>query len=334
MSEIPSGAMRFNSDSQKLEYWNGSQWVQVSTKETLTGGPRGLFGGGYSPTLLNIIDYITINTQGNAVDFGDLTQARISQGGSTCSSSTRGVWGGGRNVPSPNFNIIDYVTISSTGNALSFGSLLGTRHDLTGFSSSTRGIWAGNSPGVGTYSNVIEYITISSTGNSISFGTLQETKAIAMSCASPTRGIIAGGLGGGGAVNTIDYVTIASTGNGVDYGDLTQARFCGGGCSSPTRGVFAGGQGSNPYPNYNIIDYVTIATLGKAQDFGDLTSSGLNYISSCSSPTRGIFAGGGPTKVNTIGYITITTTGNSVYFGDLTTVKNQTIACSNAHGGL
>ena len=31
MSEIPSGAMRFNSDSQKLEYWNGSAWFQVHT---------------------------------------------------------------------------------------------------------------------------------------------------------------------------------------------------------------------------------------------------------------------------------------------------------------
>ena len=31
MSEIPAGAMRFNSDSQKLEYWNGSAWFQVHT---------------------------------------------------------------------------------------------------------------------------------------------------------------------------------------------------------------------------------------------------------------------------------------------------------------
>ena len=29
--EIPLGAMRFNSDSQKLEYWNGDIWMQVHT---------------------------------------------------------------------------------------------------------------------------------------------------------------------------------------------------------------------------------------------------------------------------------------------------------------
>ena len=29
--EITLGAMRFNSDSQKLEYWMGSAWMQIQT---------------------------------------------------------------------------------------------------------------------------------------------------------------------------------------------------------------------------------------------------------------------------------------------------------------
>jgi len=41
---------------------------------------RGVFGGGGEPlpssVQLNTIDYVTIMTQGNAVDFGDLTTAR------------------------------------------------------------------------------------------------------------------------------------------------------------------------------------------------------------------------------------------------------------------
>ena len=48
-AEIPAGAMRFNSDSQKLEYWNGSAWFQVHTANTNlaksadpTPGPRGI----------------------------------------------------------------------------------------------------------------------------------------------------------------------------------------------------------------------------------------------------------------------------------------------------
>ena len=53
MSEIPAGAMRFNSDSQKLEYWNGSAWFQVHTATPnlasagdVTVGARGFWAGG------------------------------------------------------------------------------------------------------------------------------------------------------------------------------------------------------------------------------------------------------------------------------------------------
>ena len=44
--EIPLGAMRFNSDSQKLEYWMGSAWMQIQTfSPNLDGGARGLYSG-------------------------------------------------------------------------------------------------------------------------------------------------------------------------------------------------------------------------------------------------------------------------------------------------
>jgi len=69
--EIPAGAMRFNSDSQKLEYWNGSAWFQVhtATPNLATAGDRqpgarGLFGGGYTPSATKVIDYINISSTG------------------------------------------------------------------------------------------------------------------------------------------------------------------------------------------------------------------------------------------------------------------------------
>ena len=59
MSEIPSGAIRFNSDSQKLEYWNGSAWFQVhtATPDLATAGDeqsgaRGVFRRGMTPVSL------------------------------------------------------------------------------------------------------------------------------------------------------------------------------------------------------------------------------------------------------------------------------------------
>ena len=71
--EIPLGAMRFNSDSHKLEYFNGYEWMQVNTfNPDLNGGGRGqnMAGSNYTQT----IDYVTISTAGNAVDFGDLIE--------------------------------------------------------------------------------------------------------------------------------------------------------------------------------------------------------------------------------------------------------------------
>jgi len=335
--EIPSGAMRFNSDSQKLEYYDGAQWLEVSTKETLTGSGRGLFGGGEtpsSPSLSNVIDYITIATQGNAVDFGDLFLRR---GAGACASSTRGVWGGGSNplaapagfAPTNIGNVIDYVTISSTGNTQDFGDLTANKTLLGACSSSTRGLFMGGYI-TGGPTATIDFITISSTGNASNFGNLtQSRKNNPSSLASPTRGINGGGDTPANT-NIIDYVTIASTGNAQDFGDLTAAKFSLTALSNNIRGLFGGGYIQPAL--VNTIEFITISTTGNASDFGDLTSA-RHVLSSCSSPIRGVFAGG-TSNVNTIEYVSIQSTGNAVKFGELTVARSQQGGCSNAHGGL
>ena len=135
---VPSGALRFNSDSGKLEYYNGEAWWQIDsfTPDSATGGARGVFGGGAGAT--NIIDYVTISTTGNAIDFGDLTTAR--QRTVSCSSNTRGIWAGGYVSGPTGLNIIDYVTISSTGNAIDFGDLTVSRSRLAACSSTHGGL--------------------------------------------------------------------------------------------------------------------------------------------------------------------------------------------------
>jgi hypothetical protein len=249
----PSGALRFNSDSGKLEYYNGEVWWQIDnfSADNATGGTRGVFGGGCpGPGITNVIDYVTISSTGNAIDFGDLS-ARDSL--DACSSTTRGVFGGGQ-TPT-NVTTIDYVTISSTGNAVSFGNLTVAR-TTAGTSSSTRGIFAG---GAGT--NIIDYITIASTGNAIDFGDLTAVNGIPAGCSSSTRGLFGGGATPSSplGINNIDFVTISSTGNASDFGDLTVPMSGpGSACSNSNRGVFGGG--SIPTLT-NVIGFVTIATL-------------------------------------------------------------------------
>ena len=90
-------------------------------------GTRGVFGGGQgpsSPTTTNRIDFITIATEGNAQDFGDLTVKRMS--GAGASSKVRGLFTGGYDYPGSvlNKDIIEYVTIATTGDAIDFGDLI------------------------------------------------------------------------------------------------------------------------------------------------------------------------------------------------------------------
>jgi hypothetical protein len=331
-----AGALRYNTDSNKVELWDGNQWTEVqSSRPDLNGGARGVFGGGQAgPANTNTIEYITISSTGNSQDFGDLFQTRRLV--SSCSSSTRGVFGGGY---APGFvNTIDFITISSTGNAADFGDLTQSRYGPSACSNSTRGIFSGgNSPSVPSpgASNVIDYITISSTGNAVDFGDTTVARWYNSSSSSSTRGIIAGGVTPA-ASNVMDYLTISTLGNAFDFGDLTQARYGLTSCANTTRALFAGGQ--NPSSYFNTIDYITIATLGNAVNFGSLTVT-RGYGSSCSSPTRGVFGGGysntpTATLYNTIDYVTILTQGNAVDFGDLIALINGNAACSNAHGGL
>jgi len=298
------------------------------------GRGRGVWGGGYTPTQVNTMDFVTISTQSNAIDFGDLSQIRVNL--SASSSSTRGLFGGGVTPSSPNVtNIIDYITISSTGNAFDFGDLFTGRYALSSTSSTVRSLFAGGHSPAST--SIIDYVTISTLGNASVFGNLSVVKVYTSSCSSNTRGIFAGGgdpgfPGGAILYNAIDYVTIATTGNAQDFGDLTLTRRGSAGCSSNVRGLFGGGVTPT---TTNVIDYITIASLGDAIDFGDLTSAKVFYgTSACSSQTRGLWAGGPSPYTTAIDFVTIATTGNASSFGNLTQARQALAACSDAHGGL
>ena len=96
----------------------------------------GLFGGGDTTSMSNVIDYITIATLGNAIDFGDLNTSLFDY--ASCSSSTRGLFAGGSTGTVG--NVIDYVTILSTGNAIDFGDLTVARRTPSGCSNGHGGL--------------------------------------------------------------------------------------------------------------------------------------------------------------------------------------------------
>jgi hypothetical protein len=58
-----------------------------------------------------------------------------------CSSSTRGVFGGGRGAGFPSqTNVMEYITIASTGNATDFGDLIGPNYYLGACSNANGGL--------------------------------------------------------------------------------------------------------------------------------------------------------------------------------------------------
>ena len=209
----------------------GDRTEAVYEVGTSSNNTRGIIAGGYGPSNSNVMDYVTIASTGDAIDFGDLTQNRRGLNG--FASPTRGCFAAGYQQPdtTTETNIIDYITVSSTGNAQDFGDLIAAVWGPASLASPTRGIWSGGIDPNAT--NVINYVTISSTGNAQDFGDLTVSKGRNTGMSNSIRGVI-----GLGDLNTMDYVTIASTGNAQDFGDMIVAiSGVRGGCSDSHGGL-------------------------------------------------------------------------------------------------
>ena len=233
-------------------------------------GVRGVFAGAF-PATQDRIEYVTMASEGDSVDFGDLSGDRNDPQMGSASSSTRGIWAGGAQVE----DIIDFVEISTIGNAVDFGDLTQGRRNLGGFGSPTRGVFTsgGESP---TFRSNNDYITIASKGNAILWREGDIRSGMSGNCASnQIKGFYAGGYTPGGMTNMIDYVTITSLGNGTDFGDLTQARHGSSTASTQTRIIISAGFTDHPASSRtNTVEYITIASSGNSQDFGD-------YLTAC-----------------------------------------------------
>ena len=333
-----AGAIRFNTDSSQMEIYDGGQWTGVSatSPDQQTGGTRAVIAGGKltHPARQNVIQFVTMDTTGNAVDFGDLLNASSAQ--YTVSSRTRGIFSG-TYTPGNASNLIEFVTIASTGDSVDFGGdLTTTRRSGHSASSQTRGIFAGGfdlSDRVVT----IDSIEIASTGvNAQDFGDLIQKGLCGggYTVSSPTRGVFAGGDTPGAKVNLIQYLTISTTGNTADFGDLNELRGSPAGASNAITGLVGGGTS----PTYfSSIDKITLATQGNAVDYGDLVATNASFGAGA-SPTRIIFAGGyspsGPSRVDVIQYKQIASSGDTIDFGDLLGAAALVFPVTNGHGGL
>ena len=331
----PVGALRFNTVTAQLEYFDGNVYVNITTDspEQHTGGTRGLIFGGEGSNPRNTIQFFNVASTGNAIDFGDMNDERTE--GMACASREFAFAVGGFLGSSPtNYtNTLDRVTIASTGNATNFADAHRQTGQAASVASSTRAVTGGGvySGSNGATNNNIDFFTMSSQADGLDFGDLPITSRGVSGCSSPTRGIFfLGDNAGSTRVNTINFVTISTTGNSSDFGDSTTTARYSSGCSNAVRGLkFGGNDGSAT----DVIDFIEIATLGNALDFGNLAAATSDFGGTgFSSPTRGVVAGGG--GITTIQYVQFMTTGNAIDFGDLTAGNQYGAGASNGHGGL
>ena len=341
LDTAPAGSIRFNTDSNKMEIYNGEQWwnIDSTSPEEQTGGTRGVIMGGLSPSHPNgdeTMQFITISSTGNSADFGDLTREKYSSYGGIA-SRTRGIMSGGFYYPGSSGTYtdeMDAITISIQSNAFDFGDLVqGNRAEPGSAANSTRGIiFGGTDPSV-TRTNTITYVTIATLGGGIDFGDLNALYQNPTGTASQTRIVMGTGeQNPDNSFNSLEYVTISTLGNAADFGDSTITAAYRNACGNAVRGVIAGGYHSPGH--FDTIDYITISTLGNAIDFGNLLDARA-AVSAMSSSTRAVFAGGNnPSRQRVIQFHEIMSTGNTVDFGDLEMNVANAGQVTNGHGGL
>lgn len=254
---------------------------------------------------------IARRSDGRVMGFGNLE--------TTSYVGNRGMWCCGNNSTGDLYtNDIDYITITSLGNASNFGDMSMEVSNPAGCSNglNERGVQMGGMNASATYQDTIQYINIMVENDSEDFGNLSFRRA---SAEGASNGINNRGIVGGGYYtivrDDIDYFTINSLGNSAAFGDLTTARNALSACDNGTndRAIFGGGS------EKNIIDYITMSSLSNAYDFGDLLINTYN-TAACSNKTlnRGIFAGTyNATETLNITYVAINSLADAVTFGNL-----------------
>jgi len=187
-------------------------------------GTRAVWNGGttnYSAGLLNRIDYNTIATTGNATDFGDVQNLAYYRG--YLNSTTRQVVGGGGTAGSNTAatNVMDYITIATTGNSTNFGSfVMGVRRQLAGVSDNVRGLFVGGRNANSNNLNTMEYITIATTGNAINAAQLTAAAAQTCGCSDGVTGVIASASANAGTSNGTQKINIATSGASTVFATL------------------------------------------------------------------------------------------------------------------
>ena len=230
------------------------------------------------------VQYVTINTRGNATTFGGLFVNRNKGGATSNGTANRGIYMGGSTTSGgAASNVIDYVTITTTGNAADLADLYAANRYQGVMSNATnnRAVSGG-----GGGSGVFCYKAISTTANCTAFASspTRLSDPAYTSNGTGNRGLLAGGYESNFTIHdNIEYITISTASSATTFGDLYTTVKTSSATSNGTsnKGVFGGGEVDWSSTRTNRIEHVTITSLGNASLFGTLsaTRNGLSALS-------------------------------------------------------
>ena len=288
---------------------NATDWGdQLGNGVGMAGGAsnhyRGVYTGGFegapNNARVNTIQALTIPTNGEIFDFGDLTYTVQQMTGA--GNETRGVYSSGYSYPlAPSTDAFQQdfyeINFATSGSVNTFGDIPtnASCRSMNAIQTNTRGFFCG---GEGTYKSP----------------SVQNRK--------------------------ITEITFATRGSAITFGELSGESKSGASMESYTRAVVVlGGNATSPEAFKDTIEYFTMATRGNTTDFGNASSNtGAMNDNAATNRIRGVYhlprTADGGAELNTIEYVTIASTGNATDFGDLTAVSREGCGLSDTHGGL
>lgn len=231
----------------------GDLLVERYAHEAVSDGTYGLSvggNGGANNSQLSDIEYVTIATTGDGTDFGDLIIPR--KGSAGAGNGTRALIAGGNGPSSAGgdsyMTDIEYVTMATLGNGVSFGDLIVDPSPNTStdkgkeyhfcVGDQTRIVWAAGKTNYNVRTNSMSYAAYDTPGTSVDFGDVTVGRHMGTSVDNASRGVFMGGSAGsltqtenGYYVNTMDYITIQTIGDATDFGDLSYITQRAGGAS-------------------------------------------------------------------------------------------------------
>ena len=288
---------------------NATDWGdQLGNGAGFAGGAsnnnRGVYTGGFegapNNARINTIQALTMPTNGEIYDFGDLTHTVQQMTGA--GDEIRGVYSSGYLYPlaptADAFGQVFYeINFATSGGVNNFGDIPtnASCRSMNAIQNRTRGFFCG---GEGTFR------------------------------APGTQN------------KKITEITFATRGSAITFGELSGESKSGASMESHTRAVVVlGGDATSPEAFKDTIEYFTMATKGNTTDFGNASSNtGAMNDNAATNRTRGVYhiarTADGGAELNTIEYVTIASTGNGTDFGDLTAVSREGCGLSDTHGGL